>query len=178
MEVLDVVVEAAVVEVDEMTQVGWQLNVVLKSEEVEELDRLLQNEKKTLIFVRLKEIGQQIAKRYNIPFVFGETRDRLSIVRENQTVVISQVGDEGLSIPELERVIEVDWLFGSRREELQRMTRVLHGQIGEGEHNIIMTVSTSTNAVQSFIESINPLMVIIAVAVVAAAVVAIRKIRS
>jgi DNA excision repair protein ERCC-3 len=48
------------------------------------------------------------------------------------------VGDEGISLGKLERVIEADFLFGSRRQELQRLGRLFHSEF-KGEHHIIMT---------------------------------------
>ena len=44
----------------------------------------------------------------------------------------------GVSLKDLEHVIEVDFLFGSRREEVQRTGRLFHSDIGE-THDIIMT---------------------------------------
>ena len=54
-------------------------------------------------------------------------------------VVVSRVGDEGMSLPELERVIEVSWLYASRRQELQRATRLYHGLGEDKEHHILFT---------------------------------------
>jgi DNA excision repair protein ERCC-3 len=102
---------------------------------------LLLEEKKTLIFSDSLEMGKLISTSFNIPFIYGETKDRLSAIQEAPVAVISRVGDEGVSLPDIERVIEVNWLFGSRRQELQRFTRLLHGQgDSEGEHHILMTV--------------------------------------
>jgi len=102
---------------------------------------LLQEEKKTLIFSDSIETGKIIASRFNLPHIYGETKDRLSTIQESPVSVISRVGDEGVSLPDIERVIEVSWLYGSRRQELQRFTRLLHGQGStEGEHHILMTV--------------------------------------
>lgn len=52
--------------------------------------------------------------------------------------VVSRVGDEGVGLPNIERVIEVDFLYGSRRQEGQRLGRLFHGE-KEGEHIILMT---------------------------------------
>ena len=105
------------------------------------LGALLMEEKKTLIFSDSIDIGKQIAAKFNLPFVYGATKDRLEAIQSAPVSVISRVGDEGVSLPDIERVIEMNWLFGSRRQELQRFTRLLHGQSGaEGEHHILMTV--------------------------------------
>jgi superfamily II DNA or RNA helicase len=49
------------------------------------------------------------------------------------------VGDEGISLPEIQRVIEYDYLFGSRRQEAQRAGRLFHA-VEAGEHIILMTL--------------------------------------
>ncbi|MDE1858376.1 MAG: DEAD/DEAH box helicase family protein [Thaumarchaeota archaeon] len=104
------------------------------------LDLLLRTPMKTIIFSDSLEMGKQIAGKYGIPFVYGASTGRLQTLDEAQTAVVSRVGDEGVSLPELERVIEMSWLFGSRRQELQRFTRLLHSKTGEGEAHIIMTL--------------------------------------
>ena len=104
------------------------------------LDLLLRTPMKTIIFSDSLDMGRQIASKYGIPFVYGASTERLKTLDEAQTAVVSRVGDEGVSLPELERVIEMSWLFGSRRQELQRFTRLLHSKTGEGEAHVIMTL--------------------------------------
>jgi len=108
-----------------------------------QLKLLLDPDKKTLIFSDSIEIGKTIAKRFDLPHVYGATKQRLSVIQDTNeaAVVVSRVADEGVSLPDVERVIEVNWLFGSRRQEVQRFTRLLHGTgKGEGEHHILMTL--------------------------------------
>lgn len=107
-----------------------------------QLDALLKIERKTIVFCDSVELGKSIAGRFKIPHVFGETKARLETIKESPVSVVSRVGDEGVSLPEIERVIEFSWLFGSRRQELQRFTRLLHGHEAkeEGEHHIIMSL--------------------------------------
>ncbi len=52
---------------------------------------------------------------------------------------MSRVGDEGLSVPDLERVIEVAFLRGSRMQESQRFGRLMHSQADKLEHIVLMT---------------------------------------
>ena len=106
------------------------------------LDELMQEKRKTIIFSDSLELGERVAKRYAIPFVSGASEERLKTLKDNQATVISRVGDEGVSLPDIERVIEISWLFGSRRQELQRFTRLLHGRDyeGEGEAHVLMTM--------------------------------------
>ena len=105
------------------------------------LNELLRTPKKTIIFSDSIELGKTVAARYGVPFVYGQSKDRLKTLEETQTTVVSRVGDEGVSLPDIERVIEISWLFGSRRQELQRFTRLLHGHesAAEGEAHVIMT---------------------------------------
>ena len=106
------------------------------------LGELLKVPKKTVIFSDSLEKGEFVAARYGIPFVQGSSKDRLKTLTEAQTAVVSRVGDEGVSLPDIERVIEISWLFGSRRQELQRFARLLHGKESktEGEAHVLMTL--------------------------------------
>lgn len=110
-----------------------------EAERLKTLGDLLAEEKKTIIFCDSIATGAAVAKRYGIPHVYGVTKDKLTTIQNAPVAVVSRVGDEGLSLPEIERVIEISWLFGSRRQELQRFTRLLHGQGTDGEGHIIMT---------------------------------------
>jgi superfamily II DNA or RNA helicase len=109
------------------------------------LDSLLQTDMRTIIFSDSIEVGKTVAARFSkpdakVPFVYGATKDNLETILAHRVVVVSRVGDEGMSLPNIERVIEVSWLFGSRRQELQRTTRLLHSQREEQEHHILMTL--------------------------------------
>jgi DNA excision repair protein ERCC-3 len=106
------------------------------------VEDLLRDKKRSVIFCDGIEKGEALARRLGLEFVSGSTSKRLDLIRhELQTrgaVIVSRVGDEGLSLPELERVIEVDFLFGSRRQEGQRLGRLFHAD-ERGEHWILMT---------------------------------------
>lgn len=114
---------------------------IVKSEakRFEKLNELLQEEKKTIIFCDSIEMGKIVSKRFDIPHVYSATKEKLSVIQDSITSVVSRVGDEGISIPDIERVIEISWLHGSRRQELQRFTRLLHGKNTQGVGHIIMT---------------------------------------
>lgn len=99
---------------------------------------LLNPEKKTIIFVNLIDIGEQIANKIGIPFIHGQTKNRLELAKESKCFVASRVMELGISLKDLEHIIEVDFLFGSRREEVQRTGRLFHSDIGK-THDIIMT---------------------------------------
>jgi DNA excision repair protein ERCC-3 len=108
------------------------------------LDSLLQRDLgKTLIFCDSLELGEGIGRKHGIPWIYGATRDRLDKVQRSERVVISRVGDEGISVPELDTVIEVDFLGGSRAQALQRAGRLQHRLMSDGKepavHHLIMT---------------------------------------
>ena len=71
-------------------------------------------------------------------FIYGQSKNRLVAAQKEKVLVISRVGDEGISLEDLERVIEFAFLFGSRRQELQRLGRLFHSSF-IGEHVILMT---------------------------------------
>lgn len=106
------------------------------------LKALINPEIKTIVFCDSIEIGKTISKRFDIPHVYGQTKGRLGLIEKSPVAVVSRVGDEGVSLPTVGKIIEVSWLYGSRRQELQRFTRLLHGfEVGgEGEHHILMTL--------------------------------------
>jgi superfamily II DNA or RNA helicase len=104
------------------------------------LEDMLKVPMKTLIFVELIASGEKISKHFGLPFVYGNTKDRLDIINKNMVTVVSRVGDEGISIKDLERTIEVEFLGGSRRQEAQRAYRLLHSVKPEISHTVIMTV--------------------------------------
>lgn len=104
----------------------------------EKLAELLVDEKKTIIFCDSIKFGKEISKRFEIPFVYGQSSKRIEVIEEAKTCIVSRVGDEGLSVKDIERTIEIDFLFGSRRQEGQRLGRLFHGQ-KKGEHIIMMS---------------------------------------
>ena len=100
---------------------------------------LLDNTKKTLIFCDTIELGKKAASMLGVPYIYGETSDRLEAVRDNRVLVVSRVMDLGVSIKDLQRIIEIDFLFGSRQQEIQRTGRLMHSELTDVRHDIIMT---------------------------------------
>jgi DNA excision repair protein ERCC-3 len=114
---------------------------IVKNEELKlrRLGELLRIPVKTIVFCDSIELGKRIAEKFALPFVYGETKDRLDVIRQAQQCVVSRVGDEGLSLKDIERVIEVAFLAGSRMQESQRFGRLMHASKEEPEHIIIAT---------------------------------------
>jgi len=97
---------------------------------------------KTLIFVELIESGEKLKKHFDLPFLYSSTKEgRLDVIEKNLTTIVSRVGDEGMSIKDLERTIEVEFLGKSRRQEAQRAYRLLHSVREDIVHIVIMTVA-------------------------------------
>jgi DNA excision repair protein ERCC-3 len=107
---------------------------------IKRLGSLLQTPMRTIIFSDAIEVGKTLEGRFKVPFVYSATKDNMETILNNPTVIVSRVGDEGVSLPDIERVIEVSWLGGSRRQELQRTTRLLHSEKEEQEHHVLMTL--------------------------------------
>lgn len=122
-----------------------QIHVVRKERyKLTILDNLLQRDiGKTLIFSDSLDLGDSIAKKYGYPWIHGATKNRIEKLDQNEKIVISRVGDEGISIPTLDTVIEIDFMGGSRAQALQRAGRLQHRAIKADQepavHHIIMT---------------------------------------
>ena len=111
-----------------------------KTAKVKKLEELLRIPVKTIIFCDSISFGEELSKKLQIPFVHGKVKkDRLDVIRASTHVIVSRVGDEGISIPEVERIIEVDYLAGSRMQESQRFGRLMHSKQREPQYIIIMT---------------------------------------
>jgi len=95
-------------------------------------------EGKTFIFCDSLDLGEALSKALDIPFVHGKTKERLEVLENHDKVIVSRVGDEGIDITDLDTIIEVDFLRGSRRQSMQRNGRLLHSRFS-GVHYIIMT---------------------------------------
>lgn len=109
-----------------------------EADKTRKLEELLHEGKRTVVFCDGIDKGNALAKRFGLTFVDGSATRRLETIRACRQVIVSRVGDEGLSLPDLERVVEVDFLMGSRRQEGQRMGRLFHAD-RKGEHWVLMT---------------------------------------
>jgi len=113
----------------------------VKSEisKISKVKELLNLKKKTLIFCDSIELGKKISSELSVPFIFGETENRMELIEKNKVIVCSRVLDLGVSIKDLNHIIEVDFLFGSRQQELQRTGRLMHSEETDVRHDIIFT---------------------------------------
>ena len=95
----------------------------------------------TLIFCDSIGLGKALERELGIPFVYGEhsLRERLKVVEESERVICSRIFDEGMDLPDIRNVVEVDFLGGSRRQSLQRVGRLMHSRYKGLKHYILMT---------------------------------------
>lgn len=101
---------------------------------------LIGKDTKTLLFVDKIDIGERLSNMIGVPFIHGATKNRIEIAKESKVFVASRVLEMGISIKDLEHVIEVDFLYGSKREEIQRTGRLFHSQSKKSKkHDILMT---------------------------------------
>lgn len=102
------------------------------------LQQLLEEDLRTIVFSDAIADGEEISRRCGIPFIFSKTNSRIDIVRDNRTVCMSRVGDCGLDVPDLQRVIEFSFHGGGRAQSAQRVGRLLHS-VEAVEHIVLMT---------------------------------------
>lgn len=95
---------------------------------------------KYVIFCDAIDLGNELADELGVPFIHGETPkdERMDLFRNHRIVVSSRVGDEGVSLPDLNGVIEFDFHGGSRRQEVQRYGRIMHGRDDRKREHILM----------------------------------------
>jgi DNA excision repair protein ERCC-3 len=93
---------------------------------------------KTIIFCDSLGLGQKVADRFGLPFIHGGTSKRMEIAQQSTAFVASRVMDMGASLEGLEQIIEIDFLFGSRQQEVQRTGRLFHSE-KNARHDVVMT---------------------------------------
>nr|WP_294804472.1 DEAD/DEAH box helicase family protein [uncultured Nitrososphaera sp.] len=107
---------------------------------MQRLEHLLKDDKRTLIYSYWLEPGRQIAEKFKLPFLHGGTKNNYETMKNSPVFVVSSVGSEGIDLPDLERIVEFSFQFGSRREEAQLAGRIMHSKVeGQVEHVILFT---------------------------------------
>lgn len=106
---------------------------------IKKAESLVDMNNKTFIFCDSIELGKRMADMINVPYIYGKTNNRMDVIDNNRVVVVSRVADLGVSVKDLKQVIEIDFLFGSRQQELQRTGRLMHSEEKDVRHDIIMT---------------------------------------
>ena len=94
--------------------------------------------RRAIVFCEAIADGRELERRYVMPFIYSETTDPLAVIAGNPRVAMSRVGDAGIDVPDLEIVVDLSFLGGSRAQSLQRFGRLLHSTRRE-QHVILMT---------------------------------------
>jgi DNA excision repair protein ERCC-3 len=116
---------------------------------IEETEALVtDHDGKTLVFVDYLDQGEAIADAIDAPFVSGETphhrREALFEAfrtGEEEALVVSRVGDEGIDLPNAELAVVASGLGGSRRQGAQRAGRTMR-PVGRAEVVVLATHGT------------------------------------
>lgn len=93
---------------------------------------------RTLIFCDWIKQGQELADALDVPFIHGDSKNKLQLINESQVAVVSRIGDRGISLPDLRLVIEVAGAGSAREQFAQRVGRLLHGDF-EGTFVTVFT---------------------------------------
>jgi hypothetical protein len=93
---------------------------------------------RALIFCDWIEQGQKFADALDVPFVHGQSSNKLQRILDAEVCVVSRVADESIDLPDLTLVVEVAYSGSSRRQFGQRVGRLLHG-IERGEFVTVFT---------------------------------------
>lgn len=84
---------------------------------------------------------QKYAKKLKRPFIYGPTSqaERLTVLEKFKTgteynsIFISKVGDTSIDLPDANVIIQISSHFGARRQEAQRLGRILRPKTRPGE---------------------------------------------
>eukprot|EP01065_Artemidia_motanka_P023829 TRINITY_DN2848_c0_g2_i2.p1 TRINITY_DN2848_c0_g2~~TRINITY_DN2848_c0_g2_i2.p1 ORF type:complete len:912 (+),score=335.01 TRINITY_DN2848_c0_g2_i2:57-2738(+) len=107
---------------------------------------------KILIFSDSVAVVKLYAELLHLPCVHGGTpeHERVSIIecfKHDKTLpalVLTRVAETGVDIPDANVLVQVSSLFGSQRQEAQRMGRVLRPKIGDSSATFYSLVSLDT----------------------------------
>ena len=116
------------------------VHVVRRTQDKMDMAKKLYDPRRRTMFYSFRlEPGQKLARKFGLPFISAATEDRLAVINESRSFVCSSVLGEGVSIADLDDIIEIDFLYGSRREEVQISGRLMHSKRPNKRHHIIMT---------------------------------------
>ncbi|AQQ75460.1 superfamily II DNA/RNA helicase [uncultured archaeal virus] len=96
---------------------------------------------RTLVFCDSIDMGKEASRITGLPFVYGahSLKKRMEILNKHEKIIASRIFDEGIDVPDLQMIIEIDFLFGSRRQQLQRVGRLMHSIYDGVEYHLLMS---------------------------------------
>jgi superfamily II DNA or RNA helicase len=95
----------------------------------------------------IPSLGEQASKSTRLPFLYGEhpLSKRIEAVNKYHSFICSRIFDEGMDIPNIKNIIEIDFLGGSRRQQLQRVGRLMHSLIEGSQYHLICLLVNCRN---------------------------------
>jgi hypothetical protein len=99
---------------------------------------ILRQHEAVVVLCESIEDGRELELRYGIPFIHSQTKHKLQVLRAAKSMVLSRIGDVGISVPHCEVTVDHSGLFGSRIQSLQRLGRLMHSDRARF-HCILMT---------------------------------------
>lgn len=125
---------------------GWvkrpEISLHLTTDKLSLLQSLLQTFKgNTIIFCDTISIGEEASRLTGLPFIHGEhtLRERVQLVSKYRRFICSRIFDEGMDFPVIKNIIEIDFLGGSRRQQLQRVGRLMHSIVDGTQYHLLMS---------------------------------------
>lgn len=104
----------------------------------EMVGEILKRHERVVVLCESLEDGRELELRYGIPFIHSATKNKLRVLRSAKSMVLSRIGDAGISVPDCEVTVDHSGLFGSRIQSLQRLGRLMHSDRAQ-YHCILMT---------------------------------------
>lgn len=131
---------------DRLFEEGWvkkpEITLHVTSAKITFLQSLLQTLKgNTVVFCDSLSIGEEASRLTGIPFIYGEhsLKERIEALNRHKRFICSRIFDEGIDMPDVKNMIEIDFLGGSRRQQLQRVGRLMHSVIDGVEYHLLMS---------------------------------------
>jgi DNA excision repair protein ERCC-3 len=131
---------------DRLFEEGWvrrpEIMLHITSAKIALLQSLLQSLKgNTVVFSDSLTLGEEASRIAGLPFIFGEhtLKERIEALNKHKRFVCSRIFDEGMDMPDVKNIIELDFLGGSRRQQLQRVGRLMHSIIDGVEYHLLMS---------------------------------------
>lgn len=95
----------------------------------------------TVVFSDSLALGEHVSRITGLPFIFGEhtLKERIDALNKYKRFICSRIFDEGVDMPDVKNIIELDFLGGSRRQQLQRVGRLMHSLIDGVEYHLLMS---------------------------------------
>jgi DNA excision repair protein ERCC-3 len=125
---------------------GWvrrpEITLHVASAKINLLQSLLQSLKgNTIVFSDSLDLGEEASRLTGLPFIFGEhtLKERIEALNRQKRFICSRIFDEGMDMLEVKNIIELDFLGGSRRQQLQRVGRLMHSLIDGIEYHLLMS---------------------------------------